>query len=599
MIKKYTDFRSKINEEVGLRNMRQIAETYDECMIYFHMDLDGVASALSMKGFLERYKIKTIDAQIIQYGGIQYSIKNTPMNVMPVLVDFANSATRYIIATDHHDRQTGVDVTKSNYFKHARSNAETISGEIAPSDVFGSTDIDLIKTVDSADFLSHGLTPDDVQNSIFKYDRLKSPTQNRFLMGLVVNRLLLAFKNKRITVTSLDGKNHHVNKNLLECLVLDSSPSLYSIFNNLRHYINTAVSLEWDASKRSHQTPKKLSTPEQLAETLFGYIESRKKTEDISFDEKYKILREYGIGSVFKTGSYDRYVIFKNYPDADFVCKIFPMGLIQVSCNPFKEKKLKGINLGEISKEVLNTYKYQLSNINIPLSDVKRVNEEEIKKMQNKYGSDYEAIGFTFEDLEAKYKDSLVFLPNRKSGDIRTREKLNLADSNNPLVKILKSAMSKKYSEWTNFEKDEIGWIRISAWDIILGGSGGHASITNIQGFSFLSTRRDLLKRLFNTDSYLDVMNSFADKFINLLKEKIDENEKGKDITYDTGGVELKGEIMNENFEYFINQNNIEKKVNRDEFLKFGNEFIIKNKFEINIEDKKVIGKIKDDKKIS
>ena len=73
----------------------------------------------------------------------------------------------------------------------------------------------------------------------------------------------------------------------------------------------------------------------------------------VHFDKDYKIVTQYGGGSMIKPGSYDRYVVFKNNPEADFNCIAWPMGLLQVSCNPFKEKKLKEIDLGEIAKEVL------------------------------------------------------------------------------------------------------------------------------------------------------------------------------------------------------------------------------------------------------
>jgi 6,7-dimethyl-8-ribityllumazine synthase len=71
--------------------------------------------------------------------------------------------------------------------------------------------------------------------------------------------LLLAYKNKRISVKSLDGKRDHINRNILECLVLDCSPSLYSIFNNIRHYINQA---------RTSDRKGVLATPEEITENL-------------------------------------------------------------------------------------------------------------------------------------------------------------------------------------------------------------------------------------------------------------------------------------------------------------------------------------------
>jgi hypothetical protein len=220
MIKNYQNYIGLIKEETGFRNINKLAKDYKEAEIYFHMDLDGICSALSMKFIIERCGIKVVDSHIIQYGNIEYAVKNTEEGRMPVLVDFAHSKPFFVIATDHHDKQTGVSKSTSTHFKPSRSNAETISGEISPSDAFTSTDIELIKMVDSADFLKYDIKPEDIQNAVFKYKKELTPQKNRFLMGLVVNRLLLVFKSKRITVKSLDGKRDHINRNLLSDLYL-------------------------------------------------------------------------------------------------------------------------------------------------------------------------------------------------------------------------------------------------------------------------------------------------------------------------------------------------------------------------------------------
>lgn len=550
MIKKYNKFIQKINEESGIKDINSLSKIYSEAEIYFHIDTDGLTSCLAMKKYIEDYGIKVVDAHIIQYGSIEYAVKETPEGIMPVLVDYSHGKPFYIIATDHHQKQTGIDANTSTKFKATRSNVETISGEISPGDVFTSTDIELIKTVDSADFLKHNITPEDVQNCIFNYDRKLSPTKNRFLMGLVVNRLILAFKNKRLTVVSLDGKNNHINRNLLECLVMDCKPSLYSIFNNIRHYINNAVSLEWDRSARSHSTPKKLATPEEITANLAEYIETRKshdssgtKHKDIDFDPNYKILKQYGIGSVFKSGSYDRYVVFKNFPEANFVCTIFPMGLIQVSCNPFKEKDIKDVNLGEIAKEVLGNFKYQLSNINIPISEIKKINEYEIDKMKSRYGDDYEAVGFKFSDLVAFYKDSIVYLPNRRQGDMKTRGILDLSDDTNEDVILLKEWMDVPYDTWDEDTIKEVEWLKIPILKIIEESSGGHKAITNIQGLNYLGSRRDLLQMLFKTRNHTDIMRLIGSKFVEILKGKIDMERAGKKVEYDTAGIDLKATV--------------------------------------------------------
>jgi hypothetical protein len=601
MIKDYFKFR--LNEESGIRNISKIVSDHkkisDNFEIWFHLDLDGVCSALAMKKYIEDYGLKLVDTHIIQYGGIEYAIKNKKEGSLCCLVDFAHGKGMYQIHTDHHDKQTGVG-TKSSHFKPARSNAETISGEVSPGNIFGSEDIKLIQTVDSADFLKYNIVPDDIQNSVFSYKKDKSAVKNRFLMGLVTNRLLLSFKSKRITVKSLDGKRNHVNKNLLECLVLDSSPSLYSIFNNLRHYINNAVSSEWSMKTRSHNTPMKLATPEEIMSNLASYINTRKPVDgidnkDIEFIENYNIVKQYGIGSVFKTGAYDRYVVFKNYPKADFVCTIFPMGLIQVSCNPFKEKALKEVNLGEIAKEVLNKYKYQLSNINVPISDIKKINEYEVDKMRNRYGSDYKAIGFTFDDLKSFYSKSIISLPNRKSGDNKTRLILDLNDEKNNDVKLLKEWMDKPYETWPDNIIREISWLKIPIWDIITEASGGHPSITNIQGLNYLSSRRDLLRILFKTDNYTDIMKMIGERFIEVMKVKIDAARSGRKISYDTGDVTLNSTAIAESVDYFIRDENM-RKVSKEEFIEFGMNYQFEPKrdsesgFKIEIDDNRVVG---------
>lgn len=599
MYKKYQDFRTKINEESGIRNINKIVQDHldtgsNDFEIWFHQDLDGVTSALAMKKYLESYGLKLVDAHIIQYGGLEYAIKNKRPDSMAVLVDYAHFRTLFTIGTDHHSGQAG-SVSGSSHAKPTRSNVETISGEISNTDIFTSGDIKLIQTVDSADFLRQGITPEDIQKSIYSIRPELSGEKNRFMMGFVVNRLLLVYKTKRISCKSLDGKRDHINKNLLECLVLDSSPSLISMYHNLKHYMTSAVSLEWDRNKRQHNVPKRLASPEEISANLQKYIKSRKDSAEVKYDPEYRIVSQYGIGSVFDAGSYDRYVVFKNNPEAEFVCTVFPMGLIQVSCNPFKEKRLKGIDLGEITKEVLSKYKYQLSNINVPINEIKRISESEIEGMRKKYGPDYQGVGFTFEDLKMFYDNDIIFLgPDGKS-------RVNLSLSNpgeyTEVYNSIKNCMEKPFEKWTSQEKKQMENYKIPILRIIEQMSGGHPSITNIQGLNYLSSRKDLLKRLFNTEEYTDVMKLLAKEFINILKQKIDLSKSGKEIVYDTGDLKLAGDIS-ESIQYFVEVGKDVKAVTKDEFIKLGsNHNFAKTKdgkgFSMNIHDGKVIGKFK------
>lgn len=583
MIKKYQNF---INEEVGMKNLTTILKGKKTCEIYFHKDLDGVTSAIAMKEFLKNYyQVETVNCHIIQYGGLEYAIKHCAEGNVPILVDFAHGKPMFSIATDHHDRQVGAEDTASTYFKHASSNVETISGEISYSDLFTANDIKLIKTVDSADFIRNGIKPEDVQNSIFKYKKEESADKNRYMMGFVVNRLLLAYKNKRITVKSLDGKRDHINRNILECLTLDSTASLYSMFNNIRNYINNA---------KTNDKAGSLASPEDIAKNLADYTNNMKnyifiedpETGDTSaydpnnkkhqylstngakigkgvhYDEKYNIISQYGGGSMFKAGSYDRYVPFKNNPDADFICIVWPMGLIQVACNPFKEKKLKEVNLGVIAKEVLAKHEPLLKRYYVSIESLKNEFEtsQDWKAMKKAEGEEYEGVGFKYSDLEAFYKDCVFKKVDNKvvKVDISTEPGL-------------KDAIETLHGDMSPEQKSLLNGLKIPAWELIIRNSGGHPSITNISGLSFLKYNRQMLKIAYNTDKYVEVLKTIAKDFINVLKEKIDIAKEGGKVEYDTQGVELKGQDANESFGYqLVGKEGMTKDVSKEDFLKAG-----------------------------
>jgi len=553
------NYNSFINEEVGIRNIKKIIGDMRTAEIYFHKDLDGVTSALAMKYFLETYyQVKTVDAHQIQYGGMEFAIKNHKEGNLCVLVDFAHGKPMFKIQSDHHDKQVGAGDTQGTYFKPARSNVEIISGEISYSDIFTPGDVELIRTVDSANFLTYNITPDDIQNSIFQFKRGLSGEKNRFMMGFVVNRLLLAYKNKRISVKSMDGKRDHINRNILECMVLDCNPSLYSMFNNIRHYINNA---------RVSDRAGVLAKPEVLMQNLTNYIERMKNyrfiedpdTGDVSefdpnsskhkflssvkgakvgkgvhYDDKHKIIIQYGGGNMIQPGSYDRYVPFKNFPDANFICIIWAMGLIQVSCNPFKEKMLKDINLGEIAKEVIAKHQPILTKILVSLDSIKKEFEtsQDWKKMQKEEGPDYVGVGFKYSDLEAFYNDCVY-----KDGE--------LADINNSDVK---DAMNTIYDNLSTEQLYILKEYKVPVWELITRNSGGHPSITNIQGWGFLKYNKDATMVAYESDKYTDIMKRVAREFVDNLKDKIESFEQGKAVEYDTKGVEFTGQDTNENY---------------------------------------------------
>ena len=703
-----------INEEVGLRNLKKIAKGLDSinqalsgtenieknpssaasnnelgqvignsrsCELYFHKDLDGVTSALAMKQILKgQYQIETVDSHTIQYGGLEFAIVPPKQGNLAVLVDFAHSKPMFTIATDHHQEQVGAEDTSSTYYKHSRSNVETISGEIAKQEIFPQRDIDFIQTIDSANFQKYGIKPEDLHQSAFVLDKSQPIEVIKFKMGFVVNRLLLAYKNKRITCKSLDGKRDHINRNLLECMVLDCSPNLYSMYNNLKHYIDNA---------RTTDKLGRLATQDELSTNLASYTQRMKTYKDKSYDEEYRIIQQYGGGDMMKPGSYDRYVVFKNTPESEFLCIIWPMGLIQVSCNPFKEKKLKDINLGEIAKEVLGKYESVFKRYFVSLEAIKQVYEtsQDWKNMQKAIGEDYDGVGFKYSDLEAFYMDCIYnkqdkvvnilnkiveidfvsvdevyenikvvltygdnnyifgikdtqsmknFINSAITGNVDDYSNLigdvkgvktelsekqiegaknnianyiksigNLIVSKRDKITIfeglkntkLKTAMDTNYDDLTYDQKSYLSGLKIPVWELIIRNSGGHPSITNISGLNFLAYNKKVMKIVYKTENYTDLLKMIAGDFVNNLKEKIDIVNAGKAVTYDTKGIELYGQDTNENFDYQLvdKVTGTPKSVTRDEFLKAGVEKAMrpdkKSLMTIDNTNKKIIAK--------
>jgi hypothetical protein len=289
----------------------------------------------------------------------------------------------------------------------------------------------LISTVDSADFARKNLTPEDVVNYLYRFDKEKSLQSNKMLLGLVINKLLLAFKNK---------------PGFLEMLVMDSEPSLLSILNNIKSWMKSTSA----------------ASPEQLQKNAQDYTQQMKSFPTVTDN----IIFQYGGGSMFKPGSYDRYTPYKNNPEADFLIMAWPMGLVQASCNPFKkDRELKGVNLGEIAQEVLSKWEDQLKQKTVPLSTIKWVSETSVGP---------ESIGFTFKDFKALYGEKIMFMDNGEQ-----------------ILDKIGAMMEKSFKSLTEDEMNILDKIGVNAWDLIQANSGGHKCITNISGLNYLgrSTR--------------------------------------------------------------------------------------------------------------
>jgi hypothetical protein len=467
----------RILSETGLRNINALKERYQKAEIYFHQDLDGVTTAIAMKKYLEDNGIDVVGAHIIQYGDKEFSVKKNDAqgDVMPVLVDFAHGKPMFVIHTDHHDKQVGVEKGTSKQFRGARSNVETISQVVSPTDLFPSSDILLINTVDSADYAKHDITPQEVVNYIYRIDKDSSLQRNKMLLGLVINKLLLAFKNK---------------PGFLESLVMDSEPSLMSILNNIKTWM----------------TRTNAAKPEDLQKNAQDYADKMKDYPTVSDN----IIFQYGGGSMFKPGSYDRYTPFRNNPEADFLIMAWPMGLVQASCNPFKkERELKGVNLGEIAQEVIGKWKDQLKERKIPLSTMKWVSET---------STGPESVGFTFKDFDALYGGKFMFM-----------------DGGEEILGRIEEMMEKPFSDLSEEEISLMDKIGINAWDLIQSNSGGHKCITNISGLNYLGRGKRPPQGQYRYDSEKDDSPSvkftkmIANEFQKVLKEKIAESKNSSE----------------------------------------------------------------------
>jgi hypothetical protein len=469
----------KLIKETGIRDISALRKRYPKAEIYFHQDLDGVTTAIAMKKYLENNGIDVVGAHIIQYGDKEFAVKKNDAegDVMPVLVDFAHGKPMFKIHTDHHDKQVGAEKGTSKSFRQARSNVETISQVVSPKDLFPSSDILLINTVDSADFAKYGLSAEDVVNYLYRFDKETPLQKNKMLLGFVINKLLLAFKNK---------------PGFLEGLVMDSEPSLLSILTNIKSWMKTT------------NAPK----PKELQKNAEDYAKAMKDFPKVSDN----IIFQYGGGSMFKPGSYDRYTPFRNNPDADFLIMAWPLGLLQVSCNPFKkERELKGVNLGEIAQEVLGKWEGQLKEKKIPLSTIKWISETSVGP---------ESVGFTFKDFDALYGGKFMMM-----------------DGGEKVLGDIKEMMDTPFTELSEEQKGMLDKIGINAWDLIQSQSGGHKCITNISGLNYLGRAKRPPSGSYKYDPeredapYIKFLKMLSEEFRKKLLEKIAQSKQSVETT--------------------------------------------------------------------
>ena len=207
---------------------------------------------------------------------------------------------------------------------------------------------------------------------------------------------------------------------------------------------------------------------------------------------------------MFKPGSYDRYTPFENYPDANFLIIAWPMGLVQASCNPFKEDRaLKGIDLGEIKDEILAENMDWMKKEMVPLSTLKWISET---------SAGPESVGFTSSDLKAFYMDKVQ-------------------TGNEEYISRLDGIMDKKFKELTDEELMILDSFAIPFYDLVVENSGGHKCITNLSGLNYLRRSKrppqESYRREPGTESkFVQGVKFFQEQFFNKLKERVQNSEQ-------------------------------------------------------------------------
>ena len=256
---------------------------------------------------------------------------------------------------------------------------------------------------------------------------------------------------------------------------MTSTPSIHNIYQNIVRM----------AKREGYAKPERINI------TNKEYAESRRNSPDLRYEDG--IIIAYGGGKMWtrnpETGktdpNYDRYTVFKLYPDAEFLVIAWPMGLVQASRNPFKkDRSIENINLGEMAQEILSKYEDYMKKNFITLDKIKMLSEKSAKE---------ESFGFRFSDLMSIYKNKIVGL------NIVPESLWN---------KTVSDITNKPYDTLSPRAKDVLSKISISVWDVIQANSGGHPAITNISGLNYLKDPVSSTKLL-------------QKDFVELLKQKI------------------------------------------------------------------------------
>lgn len=454
----------------GLQNIKKKTKEKDKARIYYHMDLDGVASAAAMIAYLRRYNVQITGYSPIQYGEIEYAVDMRSDNdTLHVLVDFAHGKPQFDIHTDHHQSQAGVNLGAANHFRPAASNAETINLHVSPSLLFKHLDSECVSIIDSAKFHENGIKAADTRNVLFSPDKSIEYKSNFQNLSLATNKIILSYRNK---------------PGFLDYIVKNSTPSILNIYLNCLRWIR-----ENDVDDLN-----------KINDNCEKYVDRMKEYKNLEVDNNIAI--QYGGGKMFDTGSYNRYTVFENNPDIHYFIMIWPMGLVQASKNPFTNIK-DDVDFGKIKDEILEEDKVLLERFTLNLYELKKFYEN------NKKVQEY-SIGFTYNDVLAFYRGKIL--------SKLTEKPLRLGSHNKP-DRILKDILSPEV-KFESLKESQVKFLKgftINAYEIIAVNSGGHKSITNISNINILNYRLHTLKKHSKHTSVKSYMMDVAER----IKKKL------------------------------------------------------------------------------
>jgi hypothetical protein len=190
-----------------------------------------------------------------------------------------------------------------------------------------------------------------------------------------------------------------------------------------------------------------------MKQNLEDYIQKQSENSNVEYDEEYGIISQYGGGSMFKPGSYDRYVPFKLYPEANFLVITWPLGLLQASCNPFKaNRELKGVDLGKMKDVVLDKFKNELYNKILTFDTIKYFAEKNKDFTEDSVGFDYNALLSIYgTDSDIAFNDMLDYEDDNNFN----RASRALEDQINFTKNSISKLFNKKYLDLTSITTDE------------------------------------------------------------------------------------------------------------------------------------------------